>query len=175
MLEVRQVDHGAFEFEDGCAGIGLEQRDDFAGALDFFFAGLEGPVDDLDLGRVDREFAAEAVAPSLVAFVVEFCEIREVHEHGVDGRYARRVRGEQAQVADQPEGRRPVAVDVTRRGGADGAAEVFGTPGQAGKPGPAGCVIPQAEQRLGGLGDDRQDAGRSLLDTMLLFEPIQAV
>jgi hypothetical protein len=81
---VRAIDHFAGDGQHPCVGMCLEGGDNLFGVTHVILRRRECGVDDRDLGRVDREFAGEAVASRGLGFGAETFLILEIGKDPVD-------------------------------------------------------------------------------------------
>src|SRR4051812_16928549 len=81
---MRPVDHFAADGQYSRVGLCFEGGDNFLSMADVVLGRREGGVDDVHLGRVDRELAGEALAPCSLRFLAETLFVAEVGEDPVD-------------------------------------------------------------------------------------------
>src|SRR3984893_8118975 len=155
LRKIRLIEHLALEPDDTRVRLGLESGDDRTRLGNRFMRRRENLVDDLDLRRVDRQFAGKPVALGDFAFEPQSRQIAKLPMHGVDCQRSRRRRREEGQASRQKIRKTVAAAGASIRFGAETGGEIVRSPGKAFKALARAGISAHVENRRRRLRDDR--------------------
>jgi hypothetical protein len=168
---MRLVQHLAVHLHDA-GRIALECRDDPFRPGDFLFRRHEGGIDDVDVFGMDHGLGEKTVLARRDRLLPQRIEVVDVGRDGVDSDDAGGRRGNQAEIARQPERTVKAAVGAVARG-AERGCKVLGAPHHAPQPRAHILDIEQFRHCPRRLGRDRDDACGALLNAGCRLEGIE--